>query len=291
MSKYEINQNRPDWVHLFETILTEPGKLGDHYSAFHNYSLGNQALAIEQLAERAIPISPIASFKSWKSKGRSVMKGQKAIALWMPVTIKQKCTSPEASSKGEPNEDGTSKMIFVMKNHWFAYSQTQEDPEAEAAQEEIESTTLQWDRDAALETLGIQLTPFDSVTGNSQGYAWPAMKLIAINPVAAYPIKTTFHEMAHCLLHSKDEVQMVCGEDLSRNLKEAEAESVAFLCCAALSLDGLDLARGYVQNWLNDKESREAFKKSAGRVFSTADKILKAGLSANVTTKPEEVTA
>ena len=71
---------------------------------------------------------------------------------------------------------------------------------------------------------------------------------------------------------------MVCGSDLAKDLKEAEAESTAFLCCAALGLPGLAESRGYVQSWLSSTVSREQFKKSAGRVFSAADKILKAGL-------------
>ena len=41
MEKVEVK--RPDWTALLESVLTEPGRLGDYYRAFHNYSLGNQA--------------------------------------------------------------------------------------------------------------------------------------------------------------------------------------------------------------------------------------------------------
>jgi Zn-dependent peptidase ImmA (M78 family) len=37
------------------------------------------------------------------------------------------------------------------------------------------------------------------MNGNAQGYASPA-KQIAINPVAALPHKTMFHELAHMVL-------------------------------------------------------------------------------------------
>jgi hypothetical protein len=40
----------------------------------------------------------------------------------------------------------------------------------------------------------------------------------------------------------------------------------------------LDESRGYIQGWLGSKERSDEFgKKSAARVFSAANKILKAG--------------
>jgi hypothetical protein len=109
---------------------------------------------------------------------------------------------------------------------------------------------------------------------------------LAINPLAALPWKTTFHEMAHCLLHSA-EAQMADGNLLTRDIKEAEAESVAYLCCATLELPGLEQCRAYIQDWLGSSEQSEAFgKRSAARVFSAANKILKAGADS---AKAEEV--
>ena len=61
---------RPDWMALLETILTKPGLLGDYYRAFHNYSVGNQLLAVLQLHERGVEVGPIASFNAWKKKIR-----------------------------------------------------------------------------------------------------------------------------------------------------------------------------------------------------------------------------
>ena len=71
---------------------------------------------------------------------------------------------------------------------------------------------------------------------------------------------------------------MADGELLQRCIKEAEAESVAYLCCATLDLPGLEQSRAYIQHWLGSEEQSEEFKKkSAARVFSAANKILKAG--------------
>ena len=62
--------------------------------------------------------------------------------------------------------------------------------------------------------------------------------------------------------------------ELPCNLKKIEAESVALLCSEALGLDGAAYARGYVQSWLQGESIPEA---SARRIFSAADKILRAG--------------
>ena len=273
--------NKLDWNLLFEQALTQPGVMSKAYSVFHEYSIGNAFLAASQLLDRQLPISPIASYKKWLELGRQVKKGEKAIALVMPVTVKSK--SKDEGKDGGGNEagepPGSARTIFILKNNWFALCQTDG---AEYAQEVV---TPKWDKVRALDALGITEQDFSSMSGNAQGYAIPNEKKLAINPLAALPWKTTFHEMAHCLLHSA-EVQMADGEMLQRCIKEAEAESVAYLCCATLELPGLEQSRAYIQHWLGSKEQSDEFaKKSAARVFATANKILKAGAN----TSKEEV--
>lgn len=268
---------RPDWQKLFDSVLEEPGIIGDYYSLFHNYSLGNQALAIDQMIERGIPIGPIASFNAWKRMRRKVKKGEKAIALWMPIIARKKEEPSEAEDGEEQEAKETRTVFFVMRNNWFALSQTEPLPGKEAEVTEPMSQAIEWDCARALQTLGIKEIPFQLLDGNTQGYAHPNMKAVAINPLAAYPLKTLFHEIAHCLLHSDEETVDFDGTP-ARDIMEAEAESVAFLCCAALGLPGLEESRGYVQHWLRDESRRAEFKKkSPARVFGAAEKILKAG--------------
>ena len=66
-----------------------PGVAHAPYRAFRNYRIGNQILAAMQLTSRGLPLTPIASFNAWKEKGHSVKKGQKAIQLFMPVSLKR----------------------------------------------------------------------------------------------------------------------------------------------------------------------------------------------------------
>jgi hypothetical protein len=272
--------NRPDWGKLFSDALSCPGKISEAYSVFHEYSLGNAILATLQLTAKGLELSPIASFNKWKQLGRCVQKGQKAIALVMPVTAKFKSKDEDESGAANAEVDadtqakGSGRTIFILKNNWFALSQT------EGAEYAHEVVIPEWDKAQALSALEITEGHFNLTDGNTQGYAIPNEKRLAINPLAAMPWKTLFHEMAHCLMHSK-ETQMADGNVLPRDIKEAEAESVAYLCCATLGLPGLEESRGYIQGWLGSKERSDEFgKKSAARVFSAANKILKAGTEA-----------
>jgi antirestriction protein ArdC len=287
----EKETKRPDWGALLVEALTSPGTLAECYSVFHEYSLGNRILAAIQLAMRGLPLAPIASFGKWKTLGRSVKKGEKAISLIMPLIISKKPETEEEAGdetegSGNASADGTGGdkkggfTIFVLKNHWFSLDQT------EGAEYVPEVKNPAWDKAQALANLGITEERFELMDGNTQGYAVPGEKRLAVSPIAAMPWKTLFHEIAHCLMHSK-ETQMADGAVMTRSIEEAEAESVAYLCCATLGLPGLDEARGYIQDWLGSKERSEEFaKKSAARVFAAADKILKAGTK---TSKEEEV--
>ncbi len=249
---------KPQWAALLSEIVSKPGKLSSAYSVFHDYSIGNQLLAWSQLRSKGLGLSPIATYKKWIELGRQVKKGEKAIALVMPVTFSKK----DAAG----NKTDETMTAFLLKNNWFSLDQTEGDDYIH------EAKTAQWDAEKALQTLGIDQVKFDSTSGNCQGYAFG--NSIAINPVAALPHKTRFHELAHVVLGHTKESRMADSEFTPRDIKEAEAESVAYICCSVLELPGLDESRGYVQHWLSDANISD---KSAQKIFSAADKILKAG--------------
>jgi len=64
-------------------------------------------------------------------------------------------------------------------------------------------------------------------------------------------------------------------ERTPKDIREVEAESVAYILCSVLNLPGLIESRGYIQGWLSGSEITD---KSAQRIFGAADKILKAGI-------------
>ena len=252
----------PNFTTLLHEAVNKPGTIMKAYSAFHNYSLGNQLLALVQCQLRGIEPGPINTFPKWQDLKRHVKRGEKALTLCMPVTVKRK----ETNETGE--EQDASFTTFVYKSRWFVLAQT----DGEAMQLPPMPT---WDADKALSALDIQRIPFTETDGNCQGYA--KQRSIAINPVAQLPHKTLFHELGHVILGHTSEADFNDTDRTPKNLREVEAEAVAMLCCEALDLEGAEYCRGYIQDWLKRGSDSAIPEKSAQKILKAADQILKAG--------------
>lgn len=213
---------------------------------------------------RDLQPGPMATFPRWKELGRHVRKGEKALMLCQPVTVKRK------GDKTETVEDAEVFTRFVYRNAWFVLAQTDGEPLPE-------TPMPTWDAARALAELAIQEVPFNAMDGNCLGFA--RYREIAINPINPMPHKTRFHELAHVLLGHTAEGTLHDGEVTPRNLRECEAEAVALLCMAALELPGVEHCRGYIQSWWG--QGNPIPERSAQRILKAADQILKAG------TKPE----
>ena len=258
------------FAELLQSAVHEPGTISRAYRQFHTYSLGNQLLAMMQCHKREVEPGPMATYPKWKELGRHVRKGEKALTLCMPVTIKRKAEPTEANGADDADSGAATFTRFVYKARWFVLSQTEGEPVAEP---EIPS----WDADRALAALDVEQIPFESTDGNCLGYA--RAQSIAINPVNPLPHKTRFHELAHVLLGHTAEGVQADGDRTPRSLRECEAEAVALVCCAALELPGVAECRGYMQSWWG--QGHEIPERSAQRILKVADQILKAGTSAD----------
>jgi len=254
------------FAQLLEQAVNEPGRILSAYSAFHNYSFGNQLLAWAQCEARGIQPGPIATFQRWKELGRYVRKGEKAITLCRPVTVKRTTTADDGTE-----EEEKAATWFVYRAQWFVLAQTDGRP--------IPYPPMPaWDVQRALAALDVQEVPFEALNGNCMGYA--RGRSIAISPLNPLPHKTRFHEVAHVLLgHTAEGTEHSDGELTPRHLRECEAEAVALLCCAALDLPGVEFARGYIQSWAG--AGNPIPERSAQRILKVADEILRAGRAAD----------
>lgn len=244
----------PSFESLLIKAVNEPGQLSQAFRAFHRFSFGNQLLAWAQCLERGIAFGPISTFVGWKNLGRHVLKGQKALSLCMPITIKR-----EIEGQDEP----ATFTRFIYKPHWFVLAQTDG---ADVALEQLPT----FDHVRAMQVLEIAAIEFDHVNGNVQGYA--RGRAVAINPVCEDVHVTRLHEMAHILLGHTE------GGDrtkLDPKQRELEAEAVAYLCGSMLGLDGLARCRGYIQNWWG--QGNPIPEESATKIVKVVDQILKAG--------------
>ena len=248
------------FAQLLQDAVNEPGIISGAYQAFHTYSFGNQLLAWAQCMQRGIQPGPIGTFLHWKELGRYVRKGEKAITLCRPITVKKTRTAEDGT------EEATAATWFVYKNYWFVLAQTEG--------KELDPIAIpDWDASRALARLEISEIPFDGIDGNVMGFA--RNRSIAVSPLNPLPHKTRFHELAHVMLGHTSEGDQNDGEMTPRNLKECEAEAVALLCCSALNLPGAEHSRGYIQAWWG--AGNPIPERSAQRILKAADQILKAG--------------
>ena len=251
------------WEQLLQEAVSKPGTINQAYRAFHSYSTGNQLLALWQCHSRGMPVGPISTYSGWQSKARYVKKGEKALTLCMPCSFTKKSTD----DNGDEQEDHVN--IFVYRNNWFVLSQTE-------GQDVVVESPPTWDHVKALEARGIEQVDFDHMNGNCQGFAQD--RKISVSPIAANPLKTSIHEIAHVILGHTVE-RMEDGDFTPRNTKEMEAEAVTLIVLDSLDLPGGDDCRGYIQSWYGQQAIGE---KEARRIFTASDKILKAGQKGDV---------
>ncbi len=242
-----------DWGKVIETALDMPGNVGNVYTRFYNYSYANQAYLWMQGAHE-----PVASMKRWNALGRRVIAGSKAYEIIAPIFAKKDKDNPDA----EPVIIG-----FRGLRRIFTYSQTDGD-------ELPEVPIPEWDTELMLTTLGISRVPFRKNDGNIQGYAYG--RNIAINPFAAHPEGTLFHETGHVVLgHTSPE--MIAEYEQHRGLFEFGAQATAHLVTKELGRLTVAMAthsRGYIQDWLRGERPPD---KAIRDVFTATDKVLKAG--------------
>ena len=262
------------YAELIEKALKEPGTVSKCFSLFHDYSLFNTLYVGYQQMKRFGEITPIKGFRAWNDFNRKIKKGEKALGVLFPMFG----YFPEKDENGEvvKDEKGKAKMVkyirgFEEKHVHFAYSQT-EILDKTKDEKQVESDLKGFDWELACKKLDIEVVPYNSIDGNCQGWCKGGRKVIAINPVAAHPVKTAVHEMAHAILHTTEKGQMI-----PRELKEVQAECTSYIVMTMLGDDEKTLSesRGYVQHWLRDNELTTEL---ATAIMNAANKILEAGV-------------
>jgi hypothetical protein len=147
---FQPSADIPKWSALLIEAVKKRGLIMEAYSAFHNYSIGNQILAIVQCQMRGLDPGPINTFPGWQALGRNVKRGERALMLCMPIS--RKIRNDDAQKEGDDAE--RTYTSFMYKSRWFVISQTIGD--------EFTPTRLpEWEAERALSALGIERTAFN----------------------------------------------------------------------------------------------------------------------------------
>lgn len=270
-----------DRAALLKAALEMPGSISKAFNAFHRYSFLNMLLVFMQTGK----VEPLGNFNAWKRKGRKVISGPgSALFVNHPKPVYKR----DEEGNVVRDEDGKAVIAFVSftpKATVFQLHQT-EGPDL------VYPELPDWDKDQALANLDIEQVPFADGDSNTQGYA--TGNKLAMNPVAAHPLPTMLHEMAHIVLGhtAKDKAADYAAH---RGVMEFQAEAVALLVAKELDVPGYNEAesRGYIQHWLGhsagdytawDDESEDSVlveDSTITAIFNAVDKILVAGRKAH----------
>ena len=240
-------------------------------SKFHSYSPRNIQLIVMQNPDA----SHVASFKKWKDDfERSVNKGEKALRIFAPITLKKKdpkTHEPLLDENGNEQTYTSFKLVPV-----FDISQTNGKELAKPIYE-LEGTyqdygNLYKSAKEVSEANGVPLS-FSNDTGTANGYYSPKENHIVIKQGMSeqQTLKTIFHEMAHSDLHNLEKLQ---EEPLKRSTAELQAESVAFVVASHYGLDTSDYSFGYLATWSQDPEGLSDLEAQIKIVQKEADSLI-----------------
>ncbi len=263
-----------------ETLTTSEGwaAMLDAARVFTRYSLNNTLLLHMQLAKRGMPAQRVAGFNTWRSLGRTVLKGERGLAIFAPCTYRAKATGDDVEA-AKPSADSPEDKRRVLHGFRVAYVFGEEQTEG-ADVPDVRPALLSGAAPAGLlDSLSALVTAEGyevqrGECGGANGYTDRLAKVVRIRDdiSEAQAVKTLAHELAHVLLHGDPDYHYAGCRDTA----EIEAESVAYVVTAASGMDSAAYTTAYVASWA--AEDIKKVKASAERVVKTAGIIL-AGLT------------
>lgn len=241
---------------------------------FHRYSPRNVLLLWVQALERGISLSRVAGYRTWLGLGRQVRKGEKAYKVLAPVH--RRLTVEEAADRRArgivPAYDSEGRPAVVVRGFRvesvFDLAQTDGDPLPETP----DLVTLTgagpaglWDALADLVTSeGFALERNEPRAGESGYTDYPA-RVVSVRPGVdeAEAVRILAHELGHVRADHEH-------RQISREQRETEADSIAYVVCTAAGLDLSDTAVPYVTGWSGgDVEVLQAAAETVHRVAAS----------------------
>lgn len=285
----ESRDKRADELHQITDKLEKGVKdvfQSDKYKQFLNvmakfprYSVNNTMLIMMQRPDAQL----CQSFTGWKQMGRYVKKGEKGISILAPAPYKIEREQTKLDDKGRPifDADGepvkekvevTIRAFKVVKTFDLAQTDGKELPTL-GPNELVGSIDGYPKLLQALQEISPVPVSFELIDGGAKGYYNLENKSIVIQDGMSevQTIKTLLHEMAHQKLHDKDTVPE--AKDITRNGKEVEAESIAYVVCQHYGINTSDYSFSYVAGWSEGKETPE-LKTSLDKIRQTASEFI-----------------
>jgi antirestriction protein ArdC len=199
-------------------------------STFREYSYRNALLIAKQCPQA----TRVAGFRAWRSLGRDVRKGERAIWILAPRS------APHLSDGEEP------KVVGFVSVPVFDVSQTEGNdlPVICSKLSSWAGGEIFVQLCGVAKSLGFTVE-LCHLEGGVNGECVFTQRLIRIEEGnrTAQRVKSLAHELMHAVLHARAS---------DRAQAELEAESGAFIICKELGIDSDEYTFGYLASWAGD---------------------------------------
>ncbi|MFK4944546.1 PBECR4 domain-containing protein [Lactococcus garvieae] len=239
----------------------------DAVSKFHRYSSKNIRLLLSQNQN----ISMVASYKDWKEKfERQVSKGSKSLKVYVPKI--QKLKDDEGKVKLDPSGKEMTRTYFQLGSVFDVSQTTGKEIPKPVYQLEGEVKNYSNIYAALTKTTKAEIGFTDISTG-AHGFYQPDSDIIRIQKgmKQEQTIKTVIHEIAHSNLHNLEARKK---HEYTKEEKELQAESVAYVVSNHLGIDTSSYSFGYLANWSSDINTLNHLESSMAIIRDEAAKII-----------------
>lgn len=237
---------------------------------FHNYSMNNIMLITMQRPDATL----VAGYNTWKkSFNRNVKRGEKGLKIIAPMPVSVEKEEDRVDQYGNTYKEKVTVTVPRFRAVTvFDVSQTDGDPLPDISPAELKNEVNNYSAFLkAVEKASDVPINFIGIEGSAKGYFNVANNEISVakGMSESQTLKTLIHEIAHSVLHNKDNG----GVFIDTKTKEVQAESVAFSVCSHFGIDTSEYTFPYVTAWAGDKDLK-TLRNSMDTIKDTASLLI-----------------
>jgi len=227
---------------------------------FHTYSFGNVMLIARQKPDA----TNVAGLRTWNSLGRFVKRGEKGIFILAPMVGKKR-KEEDAIAEADSKTNGESRLYGFRAVYVFDVSQTEgkELPTLTEVNGDVSGYRERLFK--FVESQSVELS-FSERIAPAKGLSHGGKITLLSGMQPAEEFSTLVHEIAHEMLHRGERRTMT-----TKQVRETEAEAVAFVVCQSVELQNGTASKDYIQLWHGDanllRESLEAVQQTAAVIL------------------------
>lgn len=275
---------------LMKNIIRSPEQLKKYANqwrtGFHSYSFRNNLLILIQNPKASM----VAGRGAWLAKHKRTIKENdfyKAQWILAPAFKKVQVQIIERDAHGKPivdEETGKFKKVFTERDKlmFFATVPVYDVAQTEGPDLDIGLNSSKFKgAEFKVNTMAKCFPKYDIqiVEARTDGKALHDSNKIQVakRKNKAQEVASLFHEIAHHELgHTDTKKRQARFKDIKprevKQIVELEAQATAYLVCACVGIDELEGSADYIADW---KGNAESIGRSAEKVMSTADRMLK----------------